>query len=72
MENNKANDWPYANTVYSVKLMGAKHVQKDVNEVLVDKEKRIITTPAFMKNNPDYFQVYEGIGKMVDELFKLC
>ncbi len=72
MENNKAGDWPYANTIDSVKLMGAKHIQKDVNEVHVDKLKRIITTPAFMKANPEYRQVYEGIGNMIDELFKLC
>jgi enhancing lycopene biosynthesis protein 2 len=48
------------------------NISEDVNEVQVDVAHKILTTPAFMKGTAEYIQVHEGIGKMIDELFKLC
>jgi enhancing lycopene biosynthesis protein 2 len=64
-------DWPYAGTIDDARLLGARVVEKDVTEVNVDKASKLVTTPAFMKN-ASFFEVYTGIGKMVDEVVKLA
>ena len=51
--------------------MGATHIIKDVNEIHTDKNLLIVTTPAFMKE-AEHFQVYDGIGKMVEKVLSLC
>lgn len=62
-------DWPYGGTVESLKIMGANVFEKDVNEIHVDHEHKIVTTPAYMKN-ATYFEIFSGIGLMVDEVLK--
>ena len=47
------------------------HIPKDIDEIQVDKNLLLVTTPAFMKE-AEYCQVYDGIGKMIDEVIKLC
>lgn len=64
-------DWPYAGTIDSARLLGARVVEKDVTEVNVDKTNKLVTTPAFMKN-ASFFEVFTGVGKMVDEVMKLA
>jgi enhancing lycopene biosynthesis protein 2 len=51
--------------------MGAIHVPKDVDEVQVDKNLLLVTTPAFMKE-AEFYKIYDGIGKMINEVVKLC
>ena len=66
----KSDEWPYADTFNELKLIGASLYEKDVDEIQVDQKYRLVTTPAFMKN-ATYFEVFNGIGKMIDEVFKL-
>lgn len=68
---NANNDWPYAGTIDSCIELGAKTEEKDVNEISIDANYNIVTTPAFMKN-ASFFQVFSGIGFMIDELLKRC
>lgn len=70
-KDNKNGEWPYAGTVDTVRNMGADAIEKDVTEIQVDDNYKVVTTPAYMKN-ASYFEVFSGIGKMVDELLKLC
>lgn len=63
-------DWPYGGTVDSLNEMGVKTIQKDVTEIHTDKNLKVVTTPAFMKN-ASFYEVFIGIGKMVDEVLKL-
>lgn len=44
---------------------GNKLTEKDVDELCIDKANKIVTTPAFMKENPKYSEVFEGISKMI-------
>jgi len=67
----KSNLWPYSGSAVSAKLLGAKTVPKDIFEVQVDKNYRVVTSPAFMKE-AKYSEVFDGIGKMIKELLKLC
>ncbi|XP_062573549.1 glutamine amidotransferase-like class 1 domain-containing protein 3, mitochondrial [Saccostrea cucullata] len=63
--------WPYAGTAGACQNMGAKHVNKNVNEVNIDSENKIVTTPAFMCETAVH-QVFDGVGKMVEAVLKLC
>jgi enhancing lycopene biosynthesis protein 2 len=66
----KRGEWPYCGTIDTLKSMGAKIVEKDVDEIHVDKKLKLVSTPAFMKN-ASFFEVFNGIGLMIDEIIKL-
>lgn len=66
---NALKEWPYGGTVENLKSLGAIVVEKDVGEIHVDETNKIVTTPAFMKN-ASFFEVFEGIGKMIDEVLR--
>lgn len=55
----------------AAKKMGAKHVVKGVREAVVDTDNLLVTTPAYMCEAPIH-EVYEGIGKMVEETMRLA
>jgi enhancing lycopene biosynthesis protein 2 len=67
----KSKDWPYSYTAEDVRNLGAVTFEKDVNEIQIDANYKIVSTPAFMKN-ATYFEIYEGIGKMVDQVLELA
>jgi enhancing lycopene biosynthesis protein 2 len=69
--NKSKGEWPYGDNINTLKLMGADVIERDVNQVQVDTNYKIATTPAFMKN-ATFYQVYEGIGKMIDEVLKMA
>jgi enhancing lycopene biosynthesis protein 2 len=58
-------------TAKALESMGAKHVACPVNEMRVDEENRIVTTPAYMYD-AKIGQVAAGIEKAVAELLRLC
>lgn len=62
-----AEDWPYGDAVNVARDFGNELVEADVNEVVVDKENLLFSTPAYMKNAKPH-EVYEGIEKMVREV----
>ena len=47
--------------------MGCKHDDCPVNEHVVDREHRIVSTPAYMLG-PSIAHVHEGIEKTVNEV----
>jgi enhancing lycopene biosynthesis protein 2 len=55
----------------AAKTMGAVHVAKPVTEALVDANNRIVTTPAYMCDATP-FEVFTGIGRLVDEVVRLA
>ncbi|MBX7158416.1 MAG: isoprenoid biosynthesis glyoxalase ElbB [Verrucomicrobiae bacterium] len=57
-------------TKKAIEEMGAKHVVKDVKDVLVDDVNRIVSTPAYMYD-ASIAQVAEGIEKCVATVLKL-
>ena len=61
----------YSSIYFSCIQLGAKIEEKDVNEISVDRNYNVVTTPAFMKN-ASFNEVFLGIGLMIDELIKLC
>jgi len=60
-----------ADTAASVAKMGGKHVACHVREIAVDKERRIVTTPAYMLAGR-ISEAADGIEKLVKAVLDLC
>ncbi|MBI1858788.1 MAG: isoprenoid biosynthesis glyoxalase ElbB [Candidatus Melainabacteria bacterium] len=58
------------NTAKALEAMGAKHVNKKVNEIVVDEKNMLVTTPAYMLGKGPK-EVEEGINLLIQELVKL-
>ncbi|KFU94035.1 hypothetical protein M959_15030 [Chaetura pelagica] len=67
----ECEQWPYASTAEALRELGCKHINKQVSEIHVDVQNRLVTTSAFMCNAPIH-QVHDGIGKMVQEVLRLA
>ncbi|MCD4776325.1 MAG: isoprenoid biosynthesis glyoxalase ElbB [Candidatus Aegiribacteria sp.] len=57
-------------TADAINSMGAIHVNCPVNESVVDKEKKLVTTPAYMLANGPA-ELFEGVVNMVEKLGEL-
>ncbi|KAL9647639.1 hypothetical protein ABK040_015129 [Willaertia magna] len=58
-------------TTENAKTLGANCVQKSVEEIVIDKDNKLVTSPAYMGKNPAAHEVFDGIGKMIDALVQL-
>ena len=70
-KNKSKGDWPYGDNIDILRSMGTEIIEKDVDQIQVDNKFKIVTTPAFMKN-ASFYEVFEGIGKMIDEVLKMA
>ena len=59
------------NTAKDLEKMGAKHVACPVTEFVVDKERKIVSTPAYMLAQ-SIKEAAEGIEKLVSTVLKLA
>ena len=59
------------NLATQIHTMGGQHVDCQADEVIVDRENKIVSTPANMVAN-GIDEVYTGIRKLVKELVHLC
>lgn len=67
----KGSDWPYADSIEVANKFGNKAVNCDIDDICRDGFSKIVTTPAYMKDTANPYEVYQSIGKMVDEVIKL-
>jgi len=67
---NKGDDWPYMGAIEVAEGFGATMELKGVDEVCVDAENKIVTTPAFMFNGK-FHQIQDGVSSMINELLVL-
>lgn len=58
-------------TAAEIRKTGAEHVDAAVDEVVVDAEQRIVTTPAYMLAGR-IGEVFDGVAKLVDKVLELC
>lgn len=56
-------------TAAAITLMGGKHVDCEVTDVVVDEDNKIITTPAYMLAS-SIAEAFAGISRLVDEVVK--
>ena len=59
-------------TLGAAKGFGAQVEEKDTNEICVDEKNKVVTSPAFMKGSAQYYEVFEGISKMVAKANELA
>ena len=67
----KGENFPYADAIEHATAFGAMHEIMDVGDVCIDEENMVVTTPAFMKEALDYYSIYKGNDKLIEELLKL-
>jgi len=63
--------WPFAATLDKAEEFGAEVVEMDVDEVCVDEERKLVTSPAFMSGEAKFHEVFDGVQKMIDEMLKM-
>ena len=61
---------PYADACAAVKTMGAVHVPCNATEVCVDKEMKVVSSPAYMRNGPIHV-IHDSIDNMIKALFEM-
>ena len=66
----EGDDWPYQGAIEVAKGFGANMELKGVEEVCVDAENKIVTTPAFMFNGK-FHEIQDGVSSMINELIAL-
>jgi len=57
-------------TAADIDAMGAKHVLCPVNEIVIDKEKKVVSTPAYMEAK-SIKEAASGIEKLVAEILSM-
>ena len=63
--------FPYGGTVAQVtSIAGVENVPADATQVVVDHERRVVTTPAYMEN-AERFAVWTGVRGMVKEVLRM-
>ncbi|KAF0975561.1 hypothetical protein FDP41_005555 [Naegleria fowleri] len=58
-------------TTENARALGATCLPKAANQVVVDKDNKLVTTPAYMGKNPTPYEVFDGIVSMVDSVIEL-
>lgn len=59
------------NTAKILEKMGCKHITCTVENIIVDKENKVVTTPAYMLGK-SISEVFLGIQKLVKEVIKMA
>ncbi|GJL54444.1 MAG: glutamine amidotransferase [Nitrospirales bacterium] len=61
-----------AGTATEIEKTGAKHQNCAVEKFVVDADKKIITTPAYMYGTAKPHQIFEGVSGAIGELLKMA
>jgi enhancing lycopene biosynthesis protein 2 len=56
----------------AVEKMGARHEARSVMEACIDETARVATAPAYMDDGANPWQVYEGIGRMIEATVRMA
>ncbi|TRY61295.1 hypothetical protein TCAL_03696 [Tigriopus californicus] len=66
----QGDGWPFGGTLDKAKEFGAEVVEMNVNEVCIDEEHKIVTSPAFMYDGK-FHEIQEGVTQMVNAVVDL-
>ena len=64
------SQWPYGGSLEAAASFGATVDPKEVSEVCVDSQMKIVTSPAYMYNGK-FHEIQDGVSKMIQEMIKL-
>jgi enhancing lycopene biosynthesis protein 2 len=60
-----------AETAAAIEAMGANHISCPVEEAVIDRERKLVTTPAYMLAG-NVAEAAGGIHRLVDEVLAMC
>mmetsp|Transcript_20013 Transcript_20013/g.25311 ORF Transcript_20013/g.25311 Transcript_20013/m.25311 type:complete len:87 (-) Transcript_20013:201-461(-) len=55
----------------AIKKVGSENVSKQVTEICVDSDNKLVTSPAYMYGDAAPHEVFDGVSAMVTETLKL-
>ncbi len=61
-----------AGTASEIEKTGASHADCAVEKFVVDADRKVITTPAYMYGTAKPHQIFEGVGAAIDALLKMA
>lgn len=61
----KGDTWPYDGTIDVAEGFGAQLESQDHDGVTIDQDNRVVTAPAFMKEQTNYHLIYQNVRAMV-------
>jgi len=62
--------WPYAGAIDAAKSMGANVIEKSVDEVVVDEQNKVVTSPAYMYEG-QFHEIQDSVTNMIKALLTL-
>lgn len=62
--------FPFHEATGVAKKLGAKHIPKDIDDVVVDHANKVVTSPAFMCDTAVH-EIFDNVGQMVKAVLKL-
>jgi len=66
----KGDSWPFSGSIDATKSWGNTIEEKDVDQVTIDENNLVFTTPAYMKGDAKPHEVFEGVEKLVGTIAK--
>jgi enhancing lycopene biosynthesis protein 2 len=71
-ESEEDGKWPFCGATQAARAMGATHIEtKSVDEICVDDNNKIVTTPAYMCGIAKPDEIFQSVGNMVQQVMKL-
>jgi enhancing lycopene biosynthesis protein 2 len=55
----------------AIEAMGHRHVQTEISECHIDRQHRIVTTPAYMDDKASLSDLFQGVRKLVGAVIEL-
>ena len=65
-------EWPYAGATGAVKILGGEHVVKNMEDICVDEENRVVSSAAFMNDKVGLHVIHDNVGMMVKKVVEMC
>jgi len=56
----------------AINAVGGRHEERPVTAACVDEEHRVVTAPAYMYGEASAYEVFTGIGEMIDATIAMC
>ncbi|BHF65495.1 hypothetical protein SprV_0200850700 [Sparganum proliferum] len=70
-ETDEGGRWQNCGACSAVKDMGARHEPRDITEVCVDDENKVVTAPAYMCSTAEIGEVFDNIGLLVKRVLSM-
>lgn len=64
--------WPYAGMSGVISAVGATHVEKELKEICVDAENKIVTAPAYMCGTAPMHEIEESVVNMTEKILEMA